>query len=216
MLNLFLIVCYYTHYQENYFLTNYFNILLSMSLKIGISGNVGSFSEEAANYYCQKNNVNDYELKYLIGVDNVLKELNKKTIDKGLFPLENSNGGIVYEAVYAMAKYTFKIEKLFEIDIKHYLLAKNGIKIIDIKKITSHPQALKQCRMYLERKWKDAELVEYSDTASAAKDLNKGKLDSTYAVIAPKVCADLYQLNILEEEIQDLKFNFTTFLTVTK
>ena len=183
--------------------------------KIGISGSKGSFSEEAANHYCKQNKIKDYELIYLINVDNVLHSLKSKKINKGIFPIENSNGGIVYEAVRAMSKYTFNIKNIFEIDIKHCLLVKSDIKIEDITKIASHPQALKQCRMYLKRNWSEVELEEYSDTAEAAKDLSNNKLSATTAVIAPKTCASLYNLEILEESIQDLKFNFTTFITAT-
>ena len=144
---------------------------MNKEITIGISGNVGSFSEEAANCYCGKNKIENYKLEYLISVDSVLKALSGGKIDKGIFPIENSNGGIVYEAVYAMSKYLFKIENLFEIDVRHCLLVKNGVSAHDIKRIASHPQALKQCRMYLKRKWESVELQEYSDTASAAKDL---------------------------------------------
>jgi len=185
-------------------------------IKIGISGEKGSFSEEAAIYFCQKSGIQNYKLVYLTTVEKVLKNLDNRKIDLGIFPIENSNGGIVYEAIYAMAKYKFKIQKLFEIDIKHNLLVKKGVKKSEIKKIASHPQALKQCRMYLKRKWQKVELIEWPDTAKAAKDLSKGKLKKDTGVIAPKICAKLYNLKILEESIQDLKFNFTSFLVVKK
>lgn len=184
-----------------------------MKIEIGVSGNIGSFSEEAANYYAGKNNIKDYKIKYLISVENVLSALKDGKIDKGIFPIENSNGGIVYEAVYAMSKHRFNIEKIFEIDIQHCLLVKNGTTSSQVKKICSHDQALKQCRMYLKRKWSGTELKEYVDTAEAAKDLSSGKLPINTAVVAPKVCAKLYDLEILEEGVQDLKFNFTTFIT---
>ena len=183
---------------------------------IGISGSKGSFSEQACSYFCQREGIRNYKIKYLISVENVLKNLNNKKIDFGIFPIENSNGGIVYEAIYAMAKYNFKIEKIFEIDILHNLLILPEIKRSEIKKIASHPQALKQCRMYLKRKWPKAELIEWPDTALAAKDLSQGKLSKDTAVIAPYQCAKLYNLKILEERIQDLKFNFTTFLAVKR
>ena len=85
-----------------------------------------------------------------------------------------------------------------------------------ITAIASHPQALKQCRMYLKRKWPEVELIEWKDTALAAKDLTEKKLPSSTAVIAPERSAELYNLDILESGIQDLKFNFTTFLAVEK
>lgn len=186
------------------------------NLKIGVSGGVGSFSEEAANYYAQKNQINDYKIKHLISVEKALTALERGETDLGIFPIENSNGGIVIEAVYAMAVHLFKIEQLFEIDIKHCLLVKPGVNPPAVKKIVSHQQALKQCRMYLKRKWGEVELEEYSDTAEAAKDLAAGKLPPDSAVIAPRGCAALYGLEILEEGIQDLKFNFTTFIAAAK
>ena len=57
---------------------------------IGVSGDKGSFSEEAAEYYCYKNAVSDYELKYLVSVENVLTALSKDEITMGIFPIENS------------------------------------------------------------------------------------------------------------------------------
>lgn len=183
---------------------------------IGISGEKGSFSEQAAREYCRKEQIKNQVLKYLVSVENVLTALDKKEIELGIFPIENSNGGIVIESVYAMSKHLFTIRKIFEIDVQHCLLAKPGVNISEVKKIISHSQALRQCRMYLKRKWETVELQEYSDTASAAKDLGKGILPPRSAVIAPKICADLYGLDVLEENIQDLKFNFTSFLAVEK
>jgi prephenate dehydratase len=185
-------------------------------LIIGVSGNHGSFSEEAANYYITEEGLTNCTLEYLTSVENVLAALEDEKIHKGVFPIENSNGGIVIEAVYAMAKHLFSIEKIFEIDIRMNLLARPGMKVPEIKKIISHQQALKQCRMYLKRKWPEVELSEYSDTASAAKDLSEGVFDPGTAVIAPKVCAEIYGLELLEEGIQDLKFNFTSFIVAGK
>ncbi len=179
---------------------------------IGVSGSKGSFSEEAAERYVRENKLQNFDFKYLISVEKVLKELSAQKINKGIFPIENSNGGIVLEAVEAMSRYIFKIEKIFEIDVRHCLLVLPGVKVKDIKKICSHPQALKQCRMYLHRCWQDTELIEYADTAQAAKDLAANKLSAQTAVIAPRASALLYGLTILEESIQDLKFNFTSFI----
>jgi len=182
------------------------------AFKIGIAGAKGSFSEEAAVEYLRRYNKNDAVLNYLVSVENVLSHVTKGDADIGIFPIENSNGGIVYEAVYAMARYVFAIEEFFEIDVRHNLLVKPGKSASAINTITSHDQALKQCRMYLKRKWPEVELREYSDTAQAARDLGDGLLSDETAVIAPRSCAGMYHLDILEENIQDLKFNFTTFV----
>ncbi len=185
-------------------------------IKIGVCGNKGSFSEEAAEYYCQKNGIENYEIKYLVTAEKTLSAVSAGKINKGIFPIENSNGGIVLESVHAMSNYVFEIEKIFEIDIKHFLLVLPGTKTSEIKKIASHPQALKQCRMYLKRRWEKTELEEYSDTAQAAKDLSEGKIGKEVAVIAPEICSKLYGLEVMEENIQDLKFNFTSFVVATK
>jgi len=185
-------------------------------LKIGISGAPGSFSEEAARTYAKKAGIETYELSYLISAENVLSAVENGEIDRGVFPIENSNGGIVIEAVYAMAKHNFEIEKLFEIEVHHNLLVKKGATAESITAITSHDQAIKQCRMYLKRKWPMIDIQEYPDTAKAAKDLAEGTLPPTTAAIASRAAAELYGLDILEESIQDLKFNYTAFLTIKK
>lgn len=186
-------------------------------MKIGVMGARGSFSEEAARVYAKKHSsLRRYDLQYLISAENVLSELEKGTINLAIFPIENSNGGIVIEAVHAMAKHNFHIKKMFEIDVHHCLIVKNGTKAGDVKTIVSHDQAIKQCRMYLRRLWPKVKVKEYADTAKAAEDLAKGKLSKTTAVIASRNAAQFNKLNVLEESIQDLKFNYTTFIAAER
>jgi prephenate dehydratase len=183
---------------------------------VGVSGALGSFSEAAAKEYCRKNSIEDYKLKYLISVENVLSALDEEKIGMGIFPIENSNGGIVIESVYAMSRHLFDIKELFEIPVIHCLLTTQGTKSEDIKAIASHDQALKQCKMFLRRRYPAAEIMERDDTAKAARDLSEGILSPDTAVLAPEGCAALYGLDILEKGVQDLKFNFTSFLAVAK
>lgn len=181
-------------------------------MKIGIMGAEGSFSEEAAQKYIENEKLANAELAFLVSAERVLTALEDGSISTGIFPIENSNGGIVIEAVHAMAKHRFQVEKLFEIDVHQNLLVLPGTTADQITAITSHDQALKQCRMYLKRKWPGVELTEYEDTAKAAADLANGTLPPSTAVIASKRAGALYGLDILEESIQDLKFNYTSFV----
>lgn len=181
-------------------------------MKIGVMGARGSFSEQAGELYAKKNSVENYEIMPLISAENVLTALNKGEIDRAIFPIENSNGGIVIEAVYAMSQHNFEIEQMFELDVHHMLLVKPHVTASHINTIASHDQALKQCRMYLKRTWPECEIVPYVDTAKAAEDLANGTLPDTTAVIAPRRAAELYGLEVLEESIQDLKFNYTVFV----
>ncbi len=187
-----------------------------MAQSIGVSGVRGSFSEEAARTYAHKAGLKSYKIDYLVTVENVLAALEAGDITLGIFPIENSNGGIVIEAVHAMAKHRFHIKKLFEIEVVMNLLVKKGTTSEKIKRILSHDQALKQCRMYLKRKWPKVKVEEYPDTAKAAEDLAKGVLPATVAVIASRAAATLNKLDILEESIQDLKFNYTSFIVASK
>lgn len=182
---------------------------------IGVSGVRGSFSEEAARTYALKNGLKQYRIEYLVSVENVLSALEEGRITLGVFPIENSNGGIVIEAVHAMAKHRFSIKKIFEIDVHHNLLVRRGVKTDEVKTITSHDQAIKQCRMYLKRRFPKVKVKEYSDTAKAAEDLAKGLLPKSTAVIASRAAAQINRLDILEESIQDLKFNFTSFVAAS-
>lgn len=183
---------------------------------IGVSGVRGSFTEEAARTYAAKSNLKEFKLSYLVSVENVLSALEAGDISLGIFPIENSNGGIVIEAVHAMAKHRFSVKKIFEIDVHQNLLVKKGVKAGEIRAITSHDQAIKQCRMYLKRRWPKVKLNEYPDTAKAAEDLASGKLPRTTAAIASRAAAQIYKLDVLEESIQDLKFNYTSFIAAVK
>ncbi len=176
----------------------------------------GSFSEKAGEEYISKHKVKFGKIIPLVSAESVLKSVEDGSVDIGIFPIENSNGGIVTEAVYAMAGHNFSIKSMFEIDVHHMLLVKPGTKGSSIQTICSHDQALRQCRMYLKRVWAGADVTPYSDTAKAAEGLSSGILPDTTAVIAPRRCSELYGLEILEESIQDLKFNYTTFIVAVK
>lgn len=152
------------------------------------------------------------EIVPLVTAAIVLAKLEKGLIDKAIFPVMNNNGGIVREAMHAMAKHVFAIETMFEMDIHHLLLVCGGIKEEDITRVTSHEQALAPCRGYLEREWDGVEVFPYKDTAAAAADLAHGVLPSTTAVIASRVAAELYGLCIFASGVQDAAINRTTFV----
>lgn len=183
---------------------------------IGVMGAAGSFSEQAGERFAAEHLAGAGTVVPLVTAEAVLTAVEDGTVTYGIFPIENSNGRIVIEAVHAMAQHRFAVERLFELDVHHMLLVKPGVTAAHVTAVSSHDQAIKQCRMYLKRLWPEADIVPYADTAKAAEDLANGTLPDTTAVIAPRRCADMYGLEILEESIQDLKFNYTTFVVATK
>ena len=181
--------------------------------KIGVMGIRGSFSEEAALEYARDNDLGEVEIVELLSTEGVLSAVERGEVDYGIFALENSNGGVVYESVYAMAAHRFRVVDLFEIDVNHTLLIHPDLAGREqIDRIASHQQAIRQCRMWLRHNFPTTLVTEEADTAEAARMLGAGELPTNTAVIAAERCAELFGLRVLERRIQDLKFNFTTFV----
>ncbi len=184
-----------------------------MKTTIALSGVPGSFSEEAAHKFMLDHAI-DGDLNYAVTADASLAAVADDAAEYAVIPLENHNGGIVYETVYATARYLYEVVSIFEIDVQQNLIVAPGTKQADVKQIVSHQQGIAQCRFYLKREFPGVEYIEYADTALAAKDLAEGKFPEGTAVIASRRAAELYKQEVLEPSIQDLKFNFTAFLAV--
>ncbi len=129
-----------------------------------------------------------------------------------VLPIENSIEGIVRETIDNMQR--LENENIFiqgeiTIPIRHSLLACTKDKK-NIKKIISHPQALAQCGNFLHKNFPEAELKEVSSTSYAAEKTAAENVRET-AAIANSVCAKIFNLNILEDNINDEIDNKTRF-----
>lgn len=189
-------------------------------LILGIQGGKGSFNEEAALYFYQRAGIAKYQIKYLYTTENVLKALHVGEIDRGQFAIFNSLGGMVDESVEAMARYKFKIVEKFAIKISHALMIRKDSSYDKIDTIMTHPQVLAQCRKnltekypHLKQKSGERELI---DHAKVAEHLSQDKLPKNVAVMGSRVLAEIYGLKIIEDNLQDLTENFTTFLQVER
>jgi len=183
---------------------------------MGIQGGKGSFSEEAATHFIENHGLENMEIKYLISSESVLNEVENNQVEYGIFAMENAQGGVVIESVEALARHKCEIVEMFHIPVDQNLLALPGMHVGDLTEIHSHQQALRQCKDYLSEHFWTRPLVEDDDTAEAARRLSEGKLPATVGVIANKMCAELYGLEILQESIHDLKHNLTLFLGIKK
>lgn len=182
---------------------------------LAVSGDPGSFSEEAGLIYAQRENITP-EILFATDMQGVLAAINEDRADVGVFPVVNSRGGLVRPAFQAMGRYNFEYFDEIWMEIYQCLLVLPGTKASDITCIASHSQALAQCDRHLQQNFKGIELKEWIDTARAAKDLSDGTLPATTAVIAPARAAHRYGLEILEKGIQDNHPNLTTFIVVRK
>jgi prephenate dehydratase len=184
-----------------------------MAIIMGISGVQGSFSEEAALLYAKQKDIHPI-LCYLIDMEGVLSAIEQGTINLGILPVVNLQGGLVKPAFQAMGKHLFhQIDELW-LHVRQCLLVFPGTTRQQIKNIVSHPQAFAQCKHYLQKEFKDLPLHEWCNTAKAAKDLAEGVFNADTAVIASERSAKLYGLEVFARDIQDSNANLTAFIIV--
>ena len=139
----------------------------------------------------------------------VFREVETGRTDYGILAIENSTEGAVNPTLDAFVKSDLKVCSEVLMRISHYLLSNSSLE--DIKEVRSHPQVLAQCRDWIDRNLKHAEVVAASSSTEAAIMAAE---DSSLAAIGSKLAADLYGLNILAEQIQDVPDNMTRFLVV--
>lgn len=182
---------------------------------IGIQGGNGSFNHAASLELIEKYGLQNSEVSFLITSEAVLEALNNGEIDYGVFAIENSGSGTVLPSIYSMSKYPHEIIELHDMKLTQCLLVRPGDDITQMKKIITHPQALKQCRKTLSEKFPHLSsdyLSDDFDTAMCAKELAEGRLPAGTVVIASKIAAQLYGLEIAYEGLNDDPENHTSFV----
>lgn len=196
------------------------NRIFKDRLVIGIQGGLGSFNEAAARSYMTRYPDEKFELVYLHTTENVLQALHEGRVDRGQFAMHNSLGGIVTESVEAMARYNFEIVEEFAIVIAHALMIRKDAKLADIEKIMAHPQVFRQCQTNLSQKYGSLELVsgegELVDHAKVAELLGCHEIPPNIATMGSRVLAEIHNLDVVEDNLQDLDTNFTSFLWVQR
>ena len=187
---------------------------------IGIQGGKGSFNQIAAEKFVKMKNIQNYKLKYLYTSERVLRSLTRGGIDIGIFAVHNAQGGIVWESARALAKYKVSIISEFYIPIAHHLMILPNVEFKEITTIMAHPQVFKQCKKTLNKKYPKLKQVvgknDLIDTAKAAEALAKGKLPKTTAVLGPIALSTIYNLKVVDENLQDLKNNKIWFFAVKR
>jgi prephenate dehydratase len=176
---------------------------------IGIQGGKGSFHEIAAIFQFGGENIKTY---CYITFAELVKSVEKNTIDFGLIAIENTVAGSLIPN-YALLE-SSEIEVVGEIllRIEQNLLALPGQTLKDIKEVYSHPIALMQCSEFLNSLPK-IRLIESEDTALSGAKIVEENLHGAGA-IASQRAADIYGLDVLKYGIETNKRNFTRFLII--
>ena len=133
--------------------------------------------------------------------------------DLGVVPVENSLEGAVTQVNDLLTSTDLKVIGEVKVAVSHCLLATEATDYREIRQVFSHPQALAQCRNFLMRN--KLESRPYYDTAGAAKMLARENPRAA-AAIASSLCAELYDLEIIKEGIEDGASNSTRFLLLAR
>ena len=152
------------------------------------------------------------QLKECMSFDVLVDSLLDNSAHLGVMALENTIAGSIIPNYALIDTNNLHIIGEQYLNIHHHLMALKGQKIKNIKEVWSHPMALLQCKEFF-KKYPHIKLVEDVDTAEVAKRISKDNL-AGIAAIAPKIAADIFDLEIIEDEIQTIKDNATRFVIV--
>ena len=179
---------------------------LQRELRVAYLGPEGTYSELAAHQHFGS----QVEFVPVPTIAAVFDAVEKRQVELGVVPFENSTEGIVGQAIDAFVESPLRIVGERQLEVRHALLG-HPQGVTAVRRVLAHPQALAQCRFWLEAHLPQAELREVSSNAAAAQQAARNK---TSAAIASAETAARYGLTVLEEGIQDLSRNVTRFVIV--
>lgn len=180
-----------------------------MKRKVTVQGVAGCFHEAAAKEYFASEEID------VIPCDTFNILFDKMKYDAsllGIVAIENTIAGSLLQNHELLRQSNLRIIGEQHMYISHVICALPGQSLDELVEVNSHPMALMQCEQYLLRH-PNLKMVEASDTAGSAQYIAENNIKG-HAAICGKYAAQLYGLNILDEDIQTNKRNFTRFLIV--
>lgn len=144
-------------------------------------------------------------------LEDIFEAVERGQASLAMLPVENALAGSHPRAYELLMERDLRIRAEVIMRVQHTLMAAPGVKLSDLRRVRSSPQSLSQCEKFINRY--GLEQISTSDTASSARDLAK-QPEPDLGVIASKLAAQIYNLNILQEEIEDAAFNYTRFFVL--
>lgn len=181
-----------------------------MELKIAIQGVKGSNHHQVATDFFGDN----VDLLECNSFDAVIDSLILGSADKGIMAIENSIAGSIIPNYNLVYHNNIHVIGEHYLNIHHNLMVMKGKTFEDIQEVHSHPMALLQCKEFF-KGYPQIKLVESVDTAETAKRIKEENLEHI-AAIAPKMAAELYDLEIIADNIQTIVNNSTRFIVLKK
>ena len=178
--------------------------------RVACQGTVGSYSEAACRRLFGKSGD---EISFFQSFDEVFDAVENGRVDYGVLPIENSTAGGVALTYDLMGRHSFYVYKRVTVKINNVFAVRKGTKRRDITSVFSHEHALKQCTDFLAKNPHIMQ-IPYKNTALAAKMVSES--EQPFAAICSRDCAQLYGLEILEDDITNIKENYTRFICISK
>ncbi|KNC99039.1 uncharacterized protein SPPG_05990 [Spizellomyces punctatus DAOM BR117] len=145
----------------------------------------------------------------------VFDAIQNQSVQYGLIPIENSSTGTFHFTYDLLLRHSLYIVGEYQYHEKHCLVALPEVKLEDITQIKSHPYVIDQCRKFLANLDKRIAITQAQDTASSAASIEREKLTTT-AAIAGARAANIYNLNILKEGIEDDENTVTRYVLISR
>jgi prephenate dehydratase len=177
---------------------------------VTFQGESGAYSEIAALTFFNRS----IKTLPLPSFNDIFNAVKSGQASAAVVPIENALAGSVHENYDLLLKHKLPIVGEIILPISHYLLALPGVKLRNIRRVISHPQALQQCADFLNGMQK-VRVEPFYDTAGSAKKLVDEQLSNT-AAIASREATEKYGLDILASGIESNHENYTRFLIIQK
>jgi prephenate dehydratase len=178
-------------------------------LRVAFQGERGAYSEAAAvSFFDQAVQPVPHS-----DFDSVFEAVVTGQAERGVLPVENSLAGSIHRNYDLLLRHDLSIVGEIQIPIAHQLIALPQVTLADVKKVYSHPQALAQCEHSLTRLLPKAERVTTYDTAGSIKMLKEQQITDG-AGLASQRAASIYDMKILQPDMQDNAENYTRFVVV--
>ncbi len=175
---------------------------------VAFQGEKGAYSEEAIRQHFGS----EVETLPCRAFEHIFETVETEEAEFGTVPVENSSAGSINKAYDLLLDHDLRVHGEILLRVRHCLMTLPG-QADNIREVRSHFQALAQCEEYMNRMGYTA--VPWYDTAGSAKDLAANPEEGV-AVIASRLAAETYGLEIVQESIEDLRNNFTRFFVVGK
>lgn len=154
------------------------------------------------------------DIMYMNGFEGVFKAVSSGLCEYGVLPIENSLAGSVNAIYDLLSEYNVSIVRGVRLKVDHALLGVPGAKLSEIREIYSHQQAISQCSEFLST-LNNVRVIAMENTAEAARMVAQAG-DRTKASLSSRLCAELYQMQVLKSSAQNRDNNYTRFICIAK